>query len=171
MAREAGRYPGKLPEEGRRYVVVRLAEYAAHAEVIAEVKERYGVELTFQAVGYYDPQANRELPPKWRTLYDARRAEFLANLSEIGIANQAFRLSELLDLYRRAKSRKADALAAQILRQAAEEVGGLYTNQRKIELLPVDKLTPEQLERLAAGEPLEVVMRQPSAAPASLPIM
>jgi hypothetical protein len=59
------------------------------------------------------------------------------------IANQSFRLAELTDLYRKAKKSKNHVLAAALMKQAAEEVGGAFTNERNVKLT---KDTPEDAD-------------------------
>ena len=84
------------------------------------------MEITAQAVEAYDPtkRAGRHLGARWRTVFDARRAAFLAHKS--------VRLRELDRLFHRASRISNLALAAALLEQTAREMGGAYTNRREI---------------------------------------
>jgi len=55
-----------------------------------------------------------------------------AETAQIGIAHRSYRLRRLESYPHRAEETKRYALAAQLLKQAAEDMGGAYTSQREI---------------------------------------
>jgi SLT domain-containing protein len=64
----------------------------------------------------------------------------------VPVANQAFRLNELHDLYKKAKKAKNMKLAADLLEQIAREVGGVLTNSRELNINDARRakdMTPE----------------------------
>lgn len=119
----------KLTEEVQRFIVLSLACYETPTEVARAVKERFGIEIDRQLAAHYSgPEAAKE----WQDLYAATRKHYLEDTASVAIAQQGFRLRELEKIHGRAKTRGADKMAADILKQAAEEVGGVYTNVRAL---------------------------------------
>ena len=121
----------QLTEEQQRFIVLKLACFETPTEVAAAVKEEFGLELSKQAVAHY---ASVEAAEKWKLLYAEARKRYIEDTAEVEVAHQGFRLRELGKLYQRAKKRSADKMAAEFLRQAAEEVGGSYTNRRTLDI-------------------------------------
>jgi hypothetical protein len=157
----------KLDDNIRAFVVQQLACYDTPTQVAAAVKEEFELELTRQQCASYDPTkvTSKALAKKWRDLFEATRKRFLEDVSTIPIANQATRLRSLERLLRTAEKRGNAVLAAQLLEQAAKEVGGAYTDRRRIvgdpsSPIPVQHggtvthmhtATDAELERIAAG--------------------
>lgn len=137
VAETPGNDHGKLTEDQQAFIVAQLAMWRAPTEIVELVKEEFGVEVTRQAVHYYNPQrkGGESIPERWRTLFDDTREAYRKAAADIGIANQVFRLDQLMALYRKAlaQGRGNLPLAAQLLKQAAEETGGQYTNHRVLE--------------------------------------
>lgn len=124
---------GVLNREQRRFVVVRLACFETPTEVAAAVKEEFGLEVERQLVARYNPEARgSETAKEWRLLFAETRRAYIEDLAGVAIAGQAFRVRELEKLYTQAKRSRNSKLAAEILRQAAEELGGVYTNTRAL---------------------------------------
>ncbi len=71
-------------------------------------------------------------PPRTAPCSNATRAAFLADAATIGIAHRAVRLRTLGRLADRAEAMGNLALAAEILEQAAKEVGNAFTNKREV---------------------------------------
>jgi hypothetical protein len=147
----------KLTEEQKTFIVRRLACFRSPTEVCLDVEEEFGVQLTRDHVRTYNP-LQVQVSKKWAVLFEATRKAFVEEVGQEGIAHQSFRLRELADLYRRAKNRKNDVLAAQLLEQAAKEAGGAFTNRRDNFNLDLTSLTESQLERVAAGEDIRKVV-------------
>lgn len=167
----------ELPREVRRFIVQRLARFDSPSEVAVAVKEEYGLEVSRQRVAHYDPEHGRDVAEEWIELHAATRAEFIRDVSRVGLAHQVVRLVALDQIYRRAVGKGNDVLALQVLEQAAKERGGAYTSRRELTGRDGMPLTPpvlnimttidpktlsdEQLERLVAGDSIEKVLGLP----------
>ena len=125
---------GKLNEEVKTFIVQALACFDGPSTVVAAVKAEYGDVITRQAVEGYDPnkRAGRGLAQKWRELFEATREEFLRDTSKIGISHRSVRLRKLEAQIRLNEDRGNSAMVASLLKQAAEEMGGAYTNRRDL---------------------------------------
>jgi len=148
----------------KRYIVQALACWDTPTQVVKAVKEEFGLDLPRQQVATYDPTkaAGRDLSKELRALFDDTRKRFKETIDDIPIANQAFRLRVIERLARDAESQGNKALVAQLVEQAAKEVGGAYTNRRQIEggdpSKPIhhahhkaEDLTDDDLARIAAS--------------------
>jgi hypothetical protein len=122
----------KLTEDVQTFVVQQLACFLTPSEAAAAVSEVFGLEITRQQAWKYSPENNPELAPKWRAMFEATRAAFVAETAQIGIAHRSYRLRRLERYLHRAEETKHYALAAQLLKQAAEEMGEAYTSRREI---------------------------------------
>lgn len=122
----------KLNEAVQRFIVQALACYDTPTQVAASVKEEFGIELTRQQVATYDAtkHSGRTMAKKWKDLFESTRTRFRAEVAEIPIADQAYRLRQLQRMLQDAMARKNVVLASQLLEQAAKEAGGQFTNRR-----------------------------------------
>ncbi|ELY5202956.1 DUF2280 domain-containing protein, partial [Yersinia enterocolitica] len=66
-------------------------------------------------------------------LFNSTRSRFQTEISDIPIANRAYRLRALDRMATKAESMKNFAMTAQLMEQAAKEVGDAYTNKQKVE--------------------------------------
>lgn len=124
----------KLNEAVQRFIVQALACYDTPTQVAEAVKEEFGIEITRQQAASYDytKTMGRTLAKKWRVMFDDTRKKFRAEVAEIPIADQAFRLRQLNRMAQLAMTRKNIVLAAALLEQAAKEQGGMFTNKREV---------------------------------------
>lgn len=84
------------------------------------------------------------LSQKWIELFKSTRERFQSEISDIPIANKAYRLRVLDRMMNNAEKMKNIALATEIIEQAAKEVGDAYTNRQKIEhTSPDGSMTPK----------------------------
>ena len=122
-----------LRDEVKAFVVQALACFDTPSQVVASVKERFGLDVTRQQCEAYDPTkyVGRNLHVKWQTLFHDTRKRFREETAEIPIANRAFRLRALGRFVERAETMKNIGLAMQILEQAAKEVGDIYVNRSR----------------------------------------
>jgi len=122
-----------LRDEVKAFVVQALACFDTPSQVVALVKERFGLDVTRQQCEAYDPTkyVGRNLHVKWQTLFHDTRKRFREETAEIPIANRAFRLRALGRFVERAETMKNIGLAMQILEQAAKEVGDIYVNRNR----------------------------------------
>ncbi|MBY5657167.1 DUF2280 domain-containing protein [Rhizobium leguminosarum] len=124
----------KLSDEVKTYIVQALACFDSPSIVAASVKKEFGVEVSRQLVESHDPnkKAAGGLAPKWRALFDETRKTFLEDTASIAISHRAVRLRALQRMADKAETQGNMVLASSLLKQAAEEVGGSYTNRREL---------------------------------------
>lgn len=131
---------GKLSDEVKSFVVQALACFDTPSTVAETVKKEFDVDVSKQAIEAYDPtkRAGAKLAQRWRDLFDAARKQFLTDTDRIAISHKPVRLRALQRMAEKAESMRNLALAAQLLEQAAKEVGEAYTNRQKHELTGKD---------------------------------
>lgn len=126
----------RLTQPMREYVVQRLACFAGAARVQREVKELWGIDLSLQAIAYYDPEVpSTKTPKKWVLLFEATRKAYLEAKAQVGIASERWRMERRQVLYERAEGMGAHGnipLCLDILEQAEKAEGGQYTNRHKV---------------------------------------
>lgn len=124
-----------LSTEVKAFIVQSLACFESPTKVIELVKQEYGVEVSRQQVSQYSPgnAMAANLSQKWIELFRSTRERFQTEISDIPIANKAYRLRVLDRMMNSAEKMKNIALASEIIEQAAKEVGDAYTNKHKVE--------------------------------------
>ncbi|EMZ5812233.1 DUF2280 domain-containing protein [Klebsiella aerogenes] len=124
-----------LKGEVKAFIVQSLACFDTPSQVVESVKKEFGLSITRQQVESHDPtKANgRGLAQKWADMFNATRERFQNEISDIPIANKAYRLRVLDRMATRAEGMKNLALTAEIIEQAAKECGDAYTNKHKLE--------------------------------------
>lgn len=124
-----------LKGEVKAFIVQSLACFDTPSQVVESVKKEFGLSITRQQVESHDPtKANgRGLAQKWVELFNETRKRFQTELSDIPIANKAYRLRALDRMMTKAESMRNMALAATLMEQAAKEVGDAYSNKQKVE--------------------------------------
>lgn len=124
----------KLTVEQQTFIVQAQACFDTPATVVKAVKEEFKIEVSRQLVEMYDPtkRCAERLGKRWRELFAETRKTFLEDTSKIGISHKAVRLRALDRMAARAEQQGNVRLAADVLKQAAEEVGGVYTNRREV---------------------------------------
>lgn len=125
---------GKLTEEVKTFIVQALACFDSPSTVAASVQQEFGQTVTRQSVEGYAPhkRAGANLSAKWRLLFEKTRESFLDDTSKIGISHRSVRLRKLEAQIAVNEQRGNSAMVAQLLKQAAEEMGGAYTNRREL---------------------------------------
>lgn len=108
-----------------------LAVFNTPTETAELVHQDYGVVVTKQQCEKYDPtkRSGENLSPELKAEFEATREAFLEKPKNIPIANLSVRLQRLEKQYEKHGKNRVAALA--ILKQAAEDVGGKYTNETK----------------------------------------
>lgn len=124
-----------LKGEVKAFIVQSLACFDTPSQVVESVKKEFGLAIPRQQVESHDPtKANgKGLAQKWVDMFNATRERFQSEISDIPIANKAYRLRVLDRMVTRAEAMKNMALAASLMEQAAKEVGDAYTNRHKFE--------------------------------------
>lgn len=124
-----------LKGEVKAFIVQSLACFDTPSQVVELVKKEFGLSITRQQVESHDPtKANgRGLAQKWVELFNDTRKRFQTELSDIPIANKAYRLRALDRMMTKAEGMRNMALAASLMEQAAKECGDAYSNKHKFE--------------------------------------
>lgn len=125
-----------LSDEVKTFIVQQLACFDPPSVVVKAVKAEFGETVSPQQVEAYNPErrAGQNLGEQFRELFKATREAFLEDAASIGISHRVTRLRTLQRLAERAETQGNIALAAQLVAQAAKEVGGAFTNKRETEL-------------------------------------
>jgi hypothetical protein len=123
-----------ITDEVKAFIIQALASFDTPSQVVEAVKAEYGIVVTAQNVQNYDPTkyAGRKLAEKWRIVFEKSRKAFVDDCTGIPIAHRSTRLRALQRMATKAESMKNYPLAAQLHKQAAEEMGNAYTNRREL---------------------------------------
>ncbi|MBO9552213.1 DUF2280 domain-containing protein [Pseudomonas sp.] len=137
-----------LSNEVKAFIVQALACFDTPSQVAAAVREEFGLEVTRQKCEAHDPtkRAGRDLAKRWVTLFEDTRKRFREETAEIPIANRAFRLRALGRMAEKAESMKNMTLTAQLLEQAAKEVGDVYVNRQTKNENSHDNVPPTRVQ-------------------------
>jgi hypothetical protein len=121
-----------LNSEVKGFIVQALACFDTPSQVVEAVKQEFGIEISRQLCESHDAtkRSSKTLAAKWVTLFHDTRKRFREETAEIPIANRAYRLRALGRMAEKAETMKNMALTAQLLEQAAKEVGDVYVNRR-----------------------------------------
>lgn len=121
-----------LKKEVKLFIVRSLAVFNTPTETAELVHQDYGVVVTKQQCEKYDPtkRSGENLSPELKAEFEATRESFLEKPKNIPIANLSVRLQRMENQYQKHGKNRVAALS--ILKQAAEDVGGKYTNKQEI---------------------------------------
>ncbi len=124
-----------LKGEVKAFIVQSLACFDTPSQVVESVKNEFGLTIPRQQVESHDPtKANgKGLAQKWVDMFNATRERFQTEISDIPVANKAYRLRVINRMATSAEKMKNLGMTAQLLEQAAKEVGDAYTNRLKVE--------------------------------------
>lgn len=124
-----------LKPEIKAFIVQSVACFDTPSQVVESVLKEFGIQITRQQVEQNDPTkiSGKGLAQKWVDLFNRTRDHFLNEISDIPIANKAYRLRVLQRMSTTAEGMKNLGMTAQLLEQAAKEVGDAYTNKLKVE--------------------------------------
>lgn len=133
-----------LSNEVKAFIVQALACFDTPSQVAVAVRDEFGIEVTRQKCEAHDPtkRAGRDLAKRWVILFEDTRKRFREETADIPIANRAFRLRALGRMAEKAETMKNMALSAQLLEQAAKEVGDVYVNRQTKNENPHDNVPP-----------------------------
>ena len=145
-----------LKEPVKIFIVQALACRDTPQEVADLVYQEFGIKIDRKQCQLYDPtkQAGKNLSKKFVDLFHETRQKFDDGLIDIPIANKYYRLKNYQQQLERNK--RNTVMALKILRQAAEDTGGVYTNKQTIDntssdgsMTPVPALTPDLAKAIA----------------------
>ncbi|NNH86237.1 MULTISPECIES: DUF2280 domain-containing protein [Acinetobacter Taxon 24] len=150
-----------LKEPVKMFIVQSLACFETPQQVADAVMQRFGIEIDRRQCENYDPTkfAGRNLSKKLKDLFEQSRNDFRKNIEDIAIANKAFRLRELQNMYE--DSGKNKRAKQNLLKQAFQETDGRVTKQEitgkdggpiQQETKNPPQYTPEQLAGMTAQE-------------------
>lgn len=124
-----------LKPDVKAFIVQALACFDTPSQVVESVHKEFGIAITRQQVESHDPMkaSGKGLAQKWVDLFHDTRKRFQTELSDIPIANKAYRLRALDRMMTKAENMRNMALAASLMEQAAKECGDAYTNKQKLE--------------------------------------
>lgn len=124
-----------LKPEVKAYIVQSVACFDTPTQVAESVLKEFGVKINRQQVEQHDPTkaSGRKLAKKWVDMFNDTRTRFQTEIADIPIANKAYRLRTLDRMAVRTETMKNFSLTAQLIEQAAKEVGDAYTNKLKVE--------------------------------------
>lgn len=148
----------KLDFNHKLFIVRCHARFMTPTAIVKAVKEEFGIELVRQNTAMYHPDRHKRISKELLEHFDEHRKIFMEEINAVPIAHQSVRINLLWDMAQRAQARGNDALLAQIIEQAAKEMGGAYTNRSAIVTMDLSQFSNEELERLAAGDSPEQVM-------------
>ncbi len=143
----------------KRYIVRALACFETPSDVAKTVKEEFGLEITRMQVHKYDPTKvmGQGLAKELKALFFSTRKDFEENVEAIPIAKQSVRLQAMNKIYQ--ANPKNPMLQLQVMEQAAKELGGAFTNTRKLTGVPGTDgghpigFAPAGLEHFYGGAP------------------
>jgi hypothetical protein len=145
----------RLAPAQQEEIVILLARGVGASKVKEHLRSHYGINVSIQAVLAYDAsKPSFRNAERWRPIFEAARNSFLEDVGAVPIAHPAFRLNLLNDAALVARGRGNFALMAQLLEQAAREVGGMFTKVRAI-----DASEPRPHAELSAEEQIAAVAR------------
>ncbi|ABO12458.2 DUF2280 domain-containing protein [Acinetobacter baumannii] len=120
-----------LKEPVKIFIVQALACRDTPQEVVEQVKQEFGVDISRSQCECYDPTkySGRNLSKKFVELFESTREKFDEGLIDIPIANKYYRLKQYQRQLEKTRNVKT---ALKILEQAAKDIGGQFTNRQEI---------------------------------------
>lgn len=141
----------ELTSEQQLFLIRELASFTGPSVAAALFKDEYGLKITRQAVQHYNAPRSPKLDAELAAAFWKIREDVLSGATKIGIANKTARLRRLERLADQAEEQGALSLCADITKQAAQEVGEVFTNKRQVTINPQQALaellgcSPEEL--------------------------
>ncbi len=105
-----------LDEQKRLYVCKRLGEFASYVDVVKELKEKFNVVVTEEAVRWYKTNE------RWKNHIYAYRKIYLDTLSVVPLVHKKVRVVELQKMFNRLKQQGGGEIPIVLQRQALDIV-------------------------------------------------
>lgn len=119
-----------LSEPQKHEICEALAGFSSPGSIVAYFRSEHGIELSHKQVGRYDPtRPYFDAGDKWREVFWGRRKAYFANVAGVPIAHLGYRLQLLQQGLDAAREAKNWPMVAELLKQAAREVGGIMPTQ------------------------------------------
>ena len=121
-----------LKEPVKIFIVQALACRDTPQEVADAVKQEFGVQITRQQVALYDPtkQRGKNLSKKFVELFHETRKKFDDGLIDIPITQKYYRMRQYQKHLE--KNSRNTVMSMSIMKQAAQDLGGQFTNRQEI---------------------------------------
>lgn len=125
----------RLTPQQKEYAVRQLATFRSQATVKKGLREEFGIIITRQGVGRYDPTTlgGRSLSSQWVQLFHTTREKFLKDSASIGASHMVVRIRRREEMADAAKEKGEYKVANDILDSIAKEMGDAFSNRRKHE--------------------------------------
>lgn len=162
----------ELPGHVKAFIVQRLACFDTPTQVAKAVKDEFDLTVTRQRVHYYDPthRMGAALMPDLAGMFHQTREKFLKDPPRSPIAELNYRLARLQRALDLAETRGQLPEVRAILEQAAQEIGGRYTNKVKLEHTGEDGGPIEVRDaRTVIAERLDAIASRAPGGPAAEP--
>ena len=146
----------KLTCDQQVEAVRRLARYESPAVIAKAMKEECGVDITPQAIAYYDPTrfALKRCPKRWSVLFWKLRAEVIEGKPDVGVAHRTVRLLWLDRMTQAQMENGNTAEARALMRQAVDEISQMAEQRDDGSDAAYSKLSNAELHgRIAALAP------------------
>ena len=137
-----------LSSEVKAFIVQALACFDTPSQVAEAVKREFNIDVSRQQVESHDPtkRCSKTLAKRWVEMFHDARKRFREETVDIPIANRAYRLRALGRMAEKAENMKNMALTAQLLEQAAKEVGDVYVNRHRKEEASDEPVIPTRIQ-------------------------
>ncbi|HFI5325892.1 TPA: DUF2280 domain-containing protein [Serratia liquefaciens] len=135
-----------LKPDVKAFIIQSLACFDTLSIVVESVQKEFGIKITPQQAESHDPTkaSGKGLAKKWVGLFYETRSRFQNEIADIPIANKAYRLRVLDRMAANTEKSKNYGMTAQLMEQAAKEVGDAYSNKQKVEhTSPDGSMTPK----------------------------
>jgi hypothetical protein len=86
-----------LKSDVKAFIIQMLACFDSPSQVVEAVQKEFGIKITRQQAESHDPTkvSGKTLAKKWVDMFNTTRDRFLNEISDIPIANKAYRLRVL----------------------------------------------------------------------------
>jgi len=126
--------PEKLKKQVQIFIVQQLACYETPTDVMRAVKDEFDLEITRQRIEYYDPtksMASAGLSDSLTKMFWERREAYEQMEADKGLGTVNYRIAKLGKLLTKAEAMRNFKEAREIMKQAAQDKGGVFTNKRE----------------------------------------
>ncbi len=125
----------RLAPDTKVVIIQCLARFMTVTETQEHLSTVLGIDCTASHLSYYQPTGSQsaKLDQRWKDLFRTERQRYIAELSDSPMSHQRYRLDSILRLARKAEAKGEYDVALKAYEQASKEVGGIFTNLRKIE--------------------------------------
>jgi len=125
----------KLTQRAKRFVLQQLAEFYDVKEIQSELKEQFGIEVTYHSIDYYRRRYCEDINKK--------RSEWLADIGSVPVSNKRVRLLEL----QRALNMVKDGYTKQVVTKDGKVVSiHVFDPQAIIRILEQARKETEKLD-------------------------